>query len=281
MQPVDFVVLGHITKDLTPDGYTIGGTVTYAAVTARNLGLRAGIVTRASLELNCNNVLAGITVVRLSSPATSTFENLYRDGHRVQYLRARAEPILPADVPGAWRTAPIVQLGPLAQELPADIGREFPQSLVGVTPQGWLRRWDATGRIHQIPWANASEVMAHANVLVFSREDVRRDEGLIAEYTQLAEIVVVTDGLYGADLYHRGQRTHFPAFLVEEQDPTGAGDVFAAAFLIRLYETGDPKIAMEFANCTASFCVEGPGVSTIPTREQVAQRLKTGRLRGS
>ena len=281
MQPVDFVVLGHITKDLTPDGYTIGGTVTYAAVTARNLGLRAGIVTRASLELNCSNVLAGITVVRLPSPVTSTFENIYRDGHRVQYLRARAESIRPADVPNAWRTAPIVQLGPLTQELPADIGREFPHSLVGVTPQGWLRRWDEDGRVHQIPWANASEVMAHADVLVFSREDVRRDEGLIAAYTHLAEIVVVTDGVHGADLYHRRQRTHFSAFLVEEHDPTGAGDVFAAAFLLRLHETGEPKMAMQFANCAASFCVEGPGISTIPTREQVEHRLKTGRLRGS
>lgn len=281
MQPVDFVVIGHITKDLKPGGYTVGGTVTYMAITVRNLGWRAGIVTRAASDLDTGNLLTGIEVVRLPSSATSTFENLYLDGHRVQYLRARAESINGADIPNEWRSVPIAHLGPLAQELPADLGREFPQSLVGVTPQGWLRRWDETGRVHHIPWANAAEVLAHADVLVFSQEDVNRDVALIAEYTRLAEIVVVTDGPRGADLYHRGRHRHFPAFVAQEQDPTGAGDVFAAAFLVHLHETGDPQVATHFANCVASFCVEGPGVSAIPTREQVDQRLKHGKLRES
>ncbi len=280
MQPVDFVVVGHITKDLKPDGYTVGGTVTYAAVTVRNLGLRAGIVTRASSDLDTGDVLAGISVVRLPSRETTAFENLYPDGHRVQYLRARADSIPGTEVPDGWRAAPIAHLAPLAQELPPDLGRVFPHSLVGVTPQGWLRRWDDGGRVHHIPWANAAEVLAHADVLVFSQEDVNRDEALIATYTRLAKIVVVTDGARGADLYHRGRHEHFPAFVAEERDPTGAGDVFAAAFLVRLHETGDPQVATHFANCVASFCIEGPGVSAIPTREQVELRLKEGRLRG-
>jgi sugar/nucleoside kinase (ribokinase family) len=54
-----------------------------------------------------------------------------------------------------------------------------------------------------------------------------------------------------------------------EVDPTGAGDVFATAFVIRLQETGDPLQAARFANITASFSVEHPGVTGVPTRAQV------------
>jgi sugar/nucleoside kinase (ribokinase family) len=58
-------------------------------------------------------------------------------------------------------------------------------------------------------------------------------------------------------------------------DPTGAGDVFSAAFLIRLAETGDPCEAARFANVAASFSIEAPGVSGIPTRRQVEAYLDT------
>ena len=48
LQPVDYLVVGHITQDLTPDGPRLGGTATYSALTARALGLQVGVVTSAS-----------------------------------------------------------------------------------------------------------------------------------------------------------------------------------------------------------------------------------------
>lgn len=51
MSSVDFLVIGHVCKDVTPAGFRLGGTVTYAALMARNLGARAGILTRASKDL--------------------------------------------------------------------------------------------------------------------------------------------------------------------------------------------------------------------------------------
>ena len=50
--------------------------------------------------------------------------------------------------------------------------------------------------------------------------------------------------------------------------------MFCAAYLIHLHETGDPYASARFANCVASFSVEGLGISTIPTRAQVDERLK-------
>ena len=51
-----------------------------------------------------------------------------------------------------------------------------------------------------------------------------------------------------------------------ELDPTGAGDVFAAAFLLRLHETNDPIAAATFAAQIAGASVEGQGTSAIPQR---------------
>ena len=38
----DYLVIGHITKDLLNRGFTVGGAVTYSGLTARNLGRKVG-----------------------------------------------------------------------------------------------------------------------------------------------------------------------------------------------------------------------------------------------
>jgi len=49
---LQFLTLGHVTRDLHPDGsFSLGGTVTFAALAAYRLGLATGIVTCASTDL--------------------------------------------------------------------------------------------------------------------------------------------------------------------------------------------------------------------------------------
>lgn len=274
----DFLAIGHVTRDLQEDGYTIGGTVTFASLTARNLGQRTAVVTSASADLDLDPLYQGIEVLRLPSPTTTTFQNLYStDGTRTQFIRAVAGQIKAEDIPPAWREARIVLLGPLADELEGNIVKIFPHSLIGVTPQGWMRQWDEEGRVFPKAWEGAAEVLAHANVLIFSEKDVDNDEKVIQAYARMVEFLVVTRGPRGATVYHRGKVRHFPAFETVEVDPTGAGDVFAAAYLIELERTGDPYAAARFANCVASFSVEKPGTESIPTLEQVERRLAVAR----
>jgi sugar/nucleoside kinase (ribokinase family) len=47
---------------------------------------------------------------------------------------------------------------------------------------------------------------------------------------------------------------------VQAVDATGAGDTFATAFFIRLYETRDPWEAARFANLLAARSVTQPDV---------------------
>jgi 1D-myo-inositol 3-kinase len=270
----DFLVIGTVTKDLQEDGYTIGGTVTFASLTARNLGQRTAVVTRASPDLSFAPLYQGIEVLRLPSPVTTTFQNLYSaDGARTQFIRAVAGQIKAEDIPPAWQEVKVVLLGPLADELEGSIARIFPHSLIGITPQGWMRRWDGDGRVFPKPWEGAAEVLASAQVVVCSENDIERDKNVIRAYARMADILVVTHGPGGATVYHRGETRHLSAFETVEVDPTGAGDVFAAAFLIELERSGDPYAAAHFANCVASFVVEKPGAEGIPILEQVERRL--------
>ena len=281
MSRPDFLVIGHVTKDLQEDGYTIGGTVTFASLTARNLGQRTAVVTSASPDLSFNPLYQGIEVLRLPSPVTSTFQNLYSpDGTRTQFIRAVAGQIKAEDIPPAWREAKIVLLGPLTNEMEGSIVKIFPRSLIGVTPQGWMRCWDGDGRVFPRPWDRAVEVLAYARVMVCSENDIEKDESVIQSYARMANILVVTQGARGATVYHRGEVRHFPAFETIEIDPTGAGDVFAAAYLIELERSGDPYAAAHFANCVASFSVEKQGTEGIPTLEQVEQRLASVSVQG-
>ncbi len=49
----ELLAIGHVTQDMHPDGtFSLGGTVTFAALVANHLGLTAGIVTCADAELS-------------------------------------------------------------------------------------------------------------------------------------------------------------------------------------------------------------------------------------
>ena len=271
------MAIGHVTKDLLPGGgYTLGGTATYASLAVQRLGGAVGVLTSAPADLDLSGALAGMDVQVVPSADATTFENTYQGQKRRQFLHGLASPLKPAHLPKAWHRAPIVLLCPLAGELGLDWLGVFPESLVGVTPQGWLRRWDETGLVLPKAWSEAQQILADVDVLVFSEQDVAGDASIIRQYTRLAKIAVVTRDRHGATVFWNGHPRNFPAFQAREVDPTGAGDVFAAAFLLRLRETRDPYLAAPFANCAASFAIEGPGTTTIPNRQQVEERLRLG-----
>ncbi|MBE3559331.1 MAG: ribokinase [Ktedonobacteraceae bacterium] len=283
----DFLTIGHITRDLHPDGtFSLGGTVTFAALTAYHLGQVAAIVTCADPQLSAQlpTLLPGIALHVLPSAHTTTFMNVYSDGFRTQYLYARADILQPGAVPSAWLHAPVVLLGPLAQEFGPDLVKLFPRSparLLAATPQGWLRRWDADGRVWPTPWQEADQVLPDLDVLILSHDDLlpfangnrAEADAILSRWSMTVPFLVATDGRHGATLFHRGRSRHFPAYPAHEVDPTGAGDVFAAAFLIHLSRSRNPHEAVNFANCVASFSVEQPGATGIPTPAMVATRL--------
>ncbi len=284
-----FLTIGHVTRDVRADGsFTLGGTVTFAALTAYRLGLVSAILTCADGELSTllPTYLPGIELHVRSAALTTTFANHYTDGFRIQYLYARSASIQVEDLPPLWQDAPIVLFGPLVQEIGPEIIALFPRRpgrIIAATPQGWLRRWDADGRVWPTPWQDAERVLPLLDVLILSHDDLlpfadgnrTEADAMLTRWSMSVPLLVATDGRHGATLFRQGAIRRFPSYPINEVDPTGAGDVFAAAFLIHLYNSGDPELAVDFANCVASFSIEQDGIAGIPTPEMVAQRLRT------
>jgi sugar/nucleoside kinase (ribokinase family) len=274
MRP-DYLLLGHVTRDVLPDGATApGGTSLYASCMAQRLGLRVAIVS-APAELP-PDLPEAISVAFHESPTPPTFENQYTPQGRRQILHAASEPIALADIPAEWRMAPIVHLGPVLGETPEALAQAFPSALLGVTPQGWMRAWgpDLPGPIRYQVWQPAIELLRRIDALILSIEDVKGDEALVASWSQHCRLIALTRGAEGATLFIAGRPEHVLAFAATERDPTGAGDVFAAALLTRLHETGDPLAAARFAAAAAASSVEGRGVSSLPSRAEVERRLE-------
>jgi sugar/nucleoside kinase (ribokinase family) len=266
---LDYLVVGHVTRDLVDGAFTIGGTVSYAARTARVLGCRVGVVTSASPALDLSQVLGDVRVARFPAATTTTFKNIYTAEGRRQVLHSVAETLVPDMVPADWRAA-IVHLGPVARECAPALVDAFGDSFVGVTPQGWMRRWDEAGHVSCCQWEDAEPVLARADGVVLSEEDVGGDRALLARYAAQTRLLVVTDGVRGCTVYEHGQARHFSAPAVHEVDPTGAGDIFAAAFFVSLQRTGDPWMAAHFANCVAARSVTRAGLAGTPTPDEVA-----------
>lgn len=278
----DYLVIGHTTRDLLPDGGEApGGTARYAAAVAARLGLRAAMLT-AGDPAALPPPPEGVWLAASPSPRLTTFENRYGPAGRRQWLHAVGAPVGLAALPEAWRVAPVVHLAPVAGELDLAAALDaFPRALVGVTPQGWMRAWAPAlpAEVRYTPWRPAPELLRRVGLVVLSIEDVAGDEAAAAAYAAHCPLVVVTRGAAGATLYLNGEPRQVPAFPAAERDPTGAGDVFACAMLVRLHETGDPAAAAAFASAAAALSVEGPGLGALTGRAAVERLLGQGARR--
>jgi len=275
-----YLVVGHVAKDLTPSGPRLGGTAAYAALTARALGYTPALVTACDNDLDLTP-LDGLDIAATPSPTSTTFENIYRPEGRRQYLRARAPVLSIACVPSALRSAAIVHVGPIAGEVPTDLVEALASAgnFLGLTPQGWMRRWAGDGQVYPSNWADAFSLLPLASAVVLSLEDLQGDWGVAQSWSQVAKVLVVTLGAGGCTVFAQGQpEKHVPAPEVTEVDPTGAGDVFAAAFFTRLHETQSPSAAAEFANRIAAVSVTRPGLAGIPSAAE-ARALSADEVR--
>ncbi|HXG36122.1 MAG TPA: PfkB family carbohydrate kinase [Dehalococcoidia bacterium] len=281
--PPDFLVVGHLVQDMIPTGrayrqtgWRLGGSAAYASLLAARLGLRTAVLTAAGPDLDLEQLLPNIATYTVPGTITTRMLNRYRGGvRRSQHLLQRGSQIRSQDVPEELRSARIVLLGPVAGEVDAEVAGCFRGSLIGVEMQGWLREASFDRRIRPVHWHQAP-LPPGAEALFVSDEDLLGGEQEVAlhRWSARVPVVVCTRGEKGAEVAWRDEWRHVQAFPSRMVDATGAGDVFAAAFLIRYAEGADPWEAARFAAAAASLVVEGEGVSNVPTRAMVEERMR-------
>ena len=267
-EPIDYLVVGHITQDLNPQGPQLGGTAAYAALTAQALGFRVGIVS-SFREDTPMDAFDSIPIVNFPSDENTTFENTTTPFGRIQTIQHIAERLDFYHIPETWRKTPIIHLAPVAQEISTTMARQFSDSFLCMTPQGMMREWDSAGHVSPSEWPEADYFLRHLDAAVISVEDAQNNSNRIAEMAAATPILITTDGSNGSTLYIRGQVQHFEAPTVAEVDPTGAGDIFAATFFTTLKGTNNPFEAASFANKIAALSVTRSGLNGIPTKDEI------------
>ena len=264
----EYLVIGYITEDETGYRYVPGGSVYYGSVTALRLGLKASVVTSCDENLIIPKEMSDSNIEIVHSKATTRFRNEYQNklGYsiRKQYVGNLANEIRLEDVPLHWRTIPMVHLGPLMGEVGSDIASAFPKSVVIASIQGWTREVNLDGEVVRKYW-EGNDVLTHVDIAICSKEDIHSN-GDIERWASMVPLFIVTEGSQGVTVYDGGSESRIEAINVKEIDPTGAGDVFTAAYLIRFSETSDPIESAIFASIAAGMSVSASGVQAIPDK---------------
>lgn len=277
---LDYLLIGHITADLTPNGRLLGGTVSFCAAVAKAFGLNVRVVTSAARD---EPLLAQLEpyvseMIVLPADSTSTFENIYGPTGRVQYIRGVAAPITIKDIPSEWLTTPLVHLAPLTGEVDPQIAHYFSDSTVLLTLQGWLREWGTDGRVRFKRWLDP-DVLQDIDIVVFSEEDILEAPDLETAFAQVTRHLFVTRAERGGTYYRQGQPFQYDTPQVEVTNPTGAGDVFAASLLASLpvFEN-DFYRAVKVAAVLAAASTTRMGLASAPSPEEVQRVLNEVRI---
>jgi len=274
MAQIDYLLVGHITADLVPGGRLLGGTVSYSAPVAQAFGNRVGLLTSAAA---CEPLLESLLpVAELSvhvAEKTTTFENIYHDGGRIQYVHSLAKHLQAGSIPVAWLDAPLVHLAPLVEEVDPAMAASFPNATVLLTPQGYLRRWDETGRVYFKRWLD-QDMLKHVDIVVFSKQDIEAEPDLEQDFAAVTKNLIVTDSERGGIYYFEGKPSPYAPMPVAEVDPTGAGDVFAAALLSSLLKVGgNMQAALNGAAALAATSVTRRGAKPQFTEADIQHAL--------
>lgn len=278
-----FVAVGNVAIDKgLRDRSISGGPVLYSSLLAAKLGLESVAVTTFGEDfLSAMPDWHAVSVRSRPCPETTTFSLAYTpEGIRELVLEKEGGTIEADMLLSEVRDADVIFLCPLAHEISPELvlfaaKENSGKGMIAVAPQGWLRSWEqGGGRVSVHPWKEAKDILQHADILVISEEDVQGNQKLIEKYRASTKgIMVVTQGPRGATAYRGKEVFSQPAYPAAVVDPTGAGDIFAAALAISWRETFSVEEALRFANAAASLAIEAIGASGVPTRADIQRRM--------
>lgn len=188
----------------------------------------------------------GIETLALPSRETTTYVNDYSGAEDTHELRSRSDPILPDDVPEAWRTADLIQLGPLHY---GDIHPETAGALTGfkgLDLQGLIREQrlhlDPEARLRAFLEPGRTVDVVHGNEQELEELLAGRSEEKLARDLGIGELLV-TRGARGALIVTRDGAHEVPAVSCSGTSSIGAGDVFLGAYLLFRVRGMNPRDA--------------------------------------
>jgi len=279
-----FLAIGHLSFDVnivdggSPSDRIPGGASAYATLVAIKHGISSGILTSVGDDYPVEEILSGIDVRGPKSEHTSSFANYYDGDNRNQVLIASGSKIFQSEIPVGWTQPNILYVGPLLHELPTDIVNWFEPELSCLVPSGWLRRWGADGVITHAR-ALALSQRKKWDVIVVSEAEIANLS--IEQLRLFSEIICVTRGQSGARISKGRDWVDIPAIKSAPIDLTGAGDVWASAFVIALNDGMKIEDAGMYASAASAIGIESIGLLGCPSATEIENRLSDIHLSGT
>ncbi|MCD6530345.1 hypothetical protein J7L06_08710 [Candidatus Bathyarchaeota archaeon] len=292
---VDILTIGHVTIDFIEapsfGGIKrfVGGPPTYASIAASNLRSKAAVLSNVGedfpeeyLRLLVRWEVDVSYLKKCKGARTTKFLIRYADGRRELRLIDLAPRI--ETIEKALQLNPkVVHVSPVAGEVSYQVFGDLHRGdlTVSLDPQGYLRSFDRHGSVSLVELRNKT-ILRRVDVLKTSSDEVSALTGFkdpLKAMDKLAgldvEVVIVTLGGEGALTYSGGETYFIPSFKVERVvDPTGAGDSFVGAFLSEYVRSGDTVWSACVGSASASFTVEGIGVSELKGGKEIYERAE-------
>jgi sugar/nucleoside kinase (ribokinase family) len=87
------------------------------------------------------------------------------------------------------------------------------------------------------------------------------------------KVAILTQGEKGCLVFADGKLSEVQALKVDAKDPTGAGDVFGVAFLVKYLESRDAIEAAQFANAAAALKIRYKGPTGFPSEKEISEAI--------
>jgi len=267
----------------------LSGCSTNACLAASLLGEQATLVGtvgedfRARLQADLDE--RRVSYRLLPSKETGGFSLIYYDEHGNRHLSILGTAdAIPNEMDGV-EDADIVLIGPILGEISAELVAEIKrrtQAPIVVDPQGLLRGSKDGKIFHEMSSSfekiAAMATMVKANELetkvvtgIEPRDDPEKAVRALHKFG--CKIAVTTLAEAGSIIYDGEKVYVIPPFTTDAIDPTGAGDTYAAGFMVKYLETPhDLRAVGCFGSAVASVMVENSGPDFPLTRPEADWR---------
>lgn len=255
------VIAGHVTHDRYDEDLVAGGCAFYGAHVHAGLGAHVRLVAGVGEDFACDHALTGIERRVRRAGQTTRFTNRYpAGGPRVQQIDAQAPALSPELVPAAWQGADLLHLAPVMEEIDLVAWvRGTRARFVGIGLQGWVKTAGPGSTVVQRPWQIDAAALAGVHAACVGEEDLIDQGDLLDRLVAAVPVVALTHGRAGCEVIERGRTTWVGVHPAREVDPTGAGDAFAAGFLLALAGGEPAPRAARLGAAAASIVIEGRG----------------------